>query len=170
MMGALLIQGITPGPNVAIEQPGLFWGIICSMWIGNLMLVILNLPLVGLWVSLLRIPYSYMMPAIVTFSTIGVFTVSNSGFDVTILAVFGLIGYLLHKVGCEPAPFLMGFVLGPLLEEHLRRAMVFSGGDPTVFLTHPISATLLAIAAILLAMIALPAIARRRAVIFAEEA
>ncbi|MDF0600460.1 tripartite tricarboxylate transporter permease [Psychromarinibacter sp. C21-152] len=169
MMGALLIQGITPGPNVVHTQPGLFWGIIASMWIGNAMLVVLNLPLVGLWVAMLRVPYKLMIPAIVTFSTIGVFTVKNSGFDVQILAAFGLIGYLLHKVGCEPAPFLMGFVLGSLLEEHLRRAMVFSRGDPMVFLTHPISATLLGVAVVVLALIALPAISRRREEIFIEE-
>ncbi len=169
MMGALLIQGITPGPNVAVEQPALFWGLIASMWIGNAMLIVLNLPLVGLWVAMLKIPYRWMMPAIITFSTIGVFTVSNSGFDVQVLAVFGLLGYVLHKLGCEPAPFLMGFVLGPLLEEHLRRALVFSQGDPTVFVTHPISAVLLGLAVLVLALIALPGIARRREEIFVEE-
>lgn len=169
MMGALLIQGITPGPNVVNQQPDLFWGIIASMWVGNAMLIILNLPLVGMWVAMLRIPYKIMLPAIVTFSVIGVFTVKNSGFDVEILALFGLIGYVLHKVGCEPAPFLMGFVLGNLLEEHLRRAMIFSRGDPLVFLEHPISAVLLAITCIVLALVALPAIARKREEIFVEE-
>lgn len=169
MMGALLIQGITPGPNVIHEQPGLFWGLIVSMWIGNAMLVILNLPMVGLWVAMLRIPYKVMLPAIVAFSMIGVFTVKNSGFDVHILAAFGLLGYLLHKVGCEPAPFLMGFVLGGLLEENLRRALVFSRGDPIVFFTHPISAGLLATAVVVLVLIALPAISKRREEIFEEE-
>lgn len=169
MMGAMLIQGIQPGPNVVHQQPGLFWGVIASMWIGNAMLVILNLPLVGLWVSMLRVPYRLMIPAIVTFSTIGVFTVKNSGFDVQILAVFGLLGYLFHKIGCEPAPFLMGFVLGHLLEEHLRRALVFSRGDPSVFFSAPISASLLALAAVVLVLVALPAVARRREEIFEEE-
>ncbi|GAB5376268.1 MAG: tripartite tricarboxylate transporter permease [Acuticoccus sp.] len=169
MMGALLIQGITPGPNVVNEQPALFWGIIASMWIGNAMLIILNLPMVGLWVTMLRIPYKVMLPAIVTFSVIGVFTVKNSGFDVEVLAAFGLIGYLMHKVGCEPAPFLMGFVLGNLLEEHLRRALVFSRGDPMVFVEQPISATLLGLAVVVLVLVALPSISRKREEIFVEE-
>lgn len=169
MMGALLIQGITPGPNVVVNQPELFWGVIASMWIGNAMLIILNLPLVGIWVAMLKIPYRYMLPAIVAFSTIGVFTVANSGFDVYILAVFGLFGYFLHKVGCEPAPFLMGFVLGGMLEEHLRRAMVFSRGDPSVFVTTPISGTLLFVAAVVLVLVALPAISKKREEIFVEE-
>src|SRR5690606_4099750 len=169
MMGALMIQGITPGPNVVTEQPQLFWGVIASMWIGNAMLVILNLPLVGLWVSMLKIPYRYLLPAIVAFSAIGVFTVSNSGFDVYILAFFGLLGYTFHKLGCEPAPFLMGFVLGGLLEEHLRRAMVFSRGDPSVFVTDPISGTLLFLAVVVLVLIMLPAISKKREEIFVEE-
>jgi len=169
MMGALLIQGITPGPSVVTDQPHLFWGLIVSMWIGNAMLVILNLPLVGLWVSLLKIPYRFMLPAIVAFSAIGVFTVSNSSFDVYVLAAFGLIGYVLHKLDCEPAPFLMGFVLGSLLEEYLRRAMVFSHGDPMTFLRHPISAALLATAIVVLGLIAMPAISSRRSEVFLEE-
>jgi putative tricarboxylic transport membrane protein len=170
MIGALMIQGITPGPNVATAQPALFWGVIVSMWIGNAMLIVLNLPLVGLWVAMLRIPYRILLPAIVAFSTIGVFTVNNSGFEVCLLAVFGVIGYLFSKLGCEPAPFLMGFVLGALLEEHLRRALVFSGGDPTVFVTEPISAGLLLLTVLVLAVVAFPLIARRRTQIFSEEA
>jgi putative tricarboxylic transport membrane protein len=169
MMGALLIQGITPGPNVVHQQPALFWGIIASMWIGNAMLIILNLPLVGIWVSLLKIPYRFMIPAIVGFSVIGVFTVSNSAFDIYVLAGFGLLGYVFHKVGCEPAPFLMGFVLGALLEEHLRRAMVFSRGDPSTFITHPISGTLLAITVIVLLVVTLPAIRRKREEVFVDD-
>ena len=169
MIGALMIQGITPGPNVITEQPGLFWGVIVSMWIGNLMLIILNLPLVGLWVAMLKIPYRFLLPAIVAFSTIGVFTVSNSGFDVYILAFFGVLGYVFHKFGCEPAPFLMGFVLGGLLEEHLRRAMVFSRGDPSVFVTDPISGSLLFVAVVVLILITLPAIARKRKEIFVAD-
>lgn len=169
MMGALLIQGITPGPNVVTDQPELFWGLIVSMWIGNAMLIILNLPLVGIWVSMLKVPYRMMLPAIVTFSVIGVFTVSNSGFDVYVLAIFGLLGYAFHKVGCEPAPFLMGFVLGKLLEEHLRRALVFSHGDPWVFVTEPISAGLLVATVVVLVIITFPSVTKKRDEIFVEE-
>ncbi len=169
MIGALMIQGITPGPNVVNDQPELFWGVIASMWIGNAMLIILNLPLVGIWVTMLKIPYRMLLPAIVAFSMVGVFTVSNSGFDVYVLAFFGLLGYLFSKVGCEPAPFLMGFVLGGLLEEYLRRALVFSHGNPSVFVTEPISAGLLAVAVVVLALITLPAIARKREEVFEEE-
>jgi TctA family transporter len=169
MIGALMIQGITPGPNVVHDQPELFWGVIASMWIGNAMLIILNLPLVGIWVSMLKIPYRMLLPAIVAFSMIGVFTVSNSSFDVYVLAFFGLLGYLFSKVGCEPAPFLMGFVLGSLLEEYLRRALVFSHGSPSVFVTEPISAGLLVAALIVLALITLPSISRKREEVFEEE-
>jgi TctA family transporter len=169
MIGALMIQGIAPGPNVVRDQPDLFWGVIASMWIGNAMLIVLNLPLVGLWVSMLKIPYSILLPAIVIFSAIGVFTVANNGFDVAILALFGVIGYALHRLECEPAPFLMGFVLGGPLEEHFRRAMVFSGGDPSVFLRQPISAGLLAAAVLVLVMVSFPAITRRRQEIFSED-
>jgi TctA family transporter len=152
------------------DQPALFWGVIASMWVGNAMLMILNLPLVGLWVSLLKIPYRLLLPAIVIFSAIGVFTVANNGFDVVILVLFGLFGYGLHRLGCEPAPFLMGFVLGGPLEEHFRRAMVFSDGDPSIFITQPISAGLLAAAALVLVMVSLPAITRKRDQIFTEDA
>jgi TctA family transporter len=169
MIGAMMIQGITPGPRVVIEQPQLFWGVIASMWIGNAMLIVLNLPLVGLWVSLLRVPYTVLFPAIVAFSAIGVFTVNNEGFDVYILAIAGLVGYLLHKLDCEPAPFLLGFVLGDLLEEHFRRALVFSNGDPMIFLTHPISLTLLIIAALIVIVMALPSMMKKREEIFVEE-
>ncbi len=169
MVSAPSISAITPGPNVVNEKPALFWGVIASMWIGNAMLIVLNLPLVGIWVKMLKIPYRILLPAIVAFSMIGVFTVNNSGFEVCLLAVFGLTGYLFSKLGCEPAPFLMGFVLGALLEEHLRRALVFSNGSPSVFVTEPISAGLLALTAIILAVVALPAIMRRRSEIFAEE-
>jgi putative tricarboxylic transport membrane protein len=169
MVGAMMIQGITPGPRVLTDQPGLFWGVIASMWIGNAMLIILNLPLVGLWVKLLRIPYLVMFPAIVAFSTIGVFTVHNNVFDLYILAAFGLFGYLLHRLKCEPAPFLLGFVLGDLLEEHFRRAMNFADQNPLVFVQQPISAGLLAFAAFVLVLTALPAIRKRREEIFVEE-
>ncbi len=169
MVGAMMIQGITPGPQVINTQPALFWGVIASMWIGNAMLIVLNLPLVGLWVTMLKIPYRVLLPIIVSFSAIGVFTVNNSGFDVGLLAVFGLLGYLFSKLGCEPAPFLMGFVLGALLEEHLRRALVFSGGDPRVFVTEPISAGLLFLTVLVLALVALPMMTRRRKEIFVED-
>jgi TctA family transporter len=169
MIGALMIQGIAPGPNMITEQAGLFWGVIASMWIGNAMLIILNLPLVGLWVSLLKIPYRFLLPAIVMFSAIGVYTVSNSSFDVILLVVFGGFGYVLHRLGCEPAPFLMGFVLGGPLEEHLRRALVFSNGDFTTFLTQPISAVLIGLTVLVLIATSLPAITKRREEIFADE-
>jgi TctA family transporter len=169
MMGAMIIQGITPGPRVIVDQPQLFWGIIASMWVGNAMLIILNLPLVGLWVKLLRVPYVVMFPAIVAFSVIGVYTVDNNVFHLYVLAAFGLIGYVLHKLDCEPAPFLLGFVLGDLLEEHFRRAMNFAQGDVTVFLRQPISAGLLLAGAIVLALMLLPAITRKRGEIFVED-
>ena len=130
MIGAMIIQGITPGPNVAIDEPALFWGLIVSMWVGNLLLVVLNLPLIGLWVRMLSIPYYVLFPAILTFSAIGVYSINNNAFDLFAVAVFGLLGYVLVKFECEPAPLLLGFVLGPMLEEHLRRAMIIARGDP----------------------------------------
>jgi putative tricarboxylic transport membrane protein len=169
MIGALMIQGIVPGPNVAVEQPSLFWGVIVSMWIGNVMLLILNLPLVGIWVKLLSVPYTVLFPAIIAFAAIGVFTVSNSAFDVFVLAVFGVLGYVFMRLNCEPAPFIMGYVLGPLLEEHLRRAMILSNGNPAVFVTEPISAGLLTCAVAVLVVVSLPAIMRKREQIFVEE-
>ena len=143
MIGAMIIQGIVPGPNVATEQPALFWGIIASMWIGNLMLIVLNLPLIGLWVKLLTIPYYVLFPIIMAFCSIGVYSVNTNVYDLYAVAFFGLLGYVLVKLRCEPAPLLLGFVLGPLLEENLRRAMILSRGDPTTFVTRPISAGLL---------------------------
>jgi TctA family transporter len=133
------------------------------------MLLVLNLPLVGMWVKLLSVPYVVLFPSIIAFSAIGVFTVSYSDFDVFVLAGFGVLGYLFMRLNCEPAPFIMGYVLGPMLEEHLRRAMILAGGDPRVFVTEPISAGLLAAAAIVLAMVSLPAIMRKREEIFVEE-
>jgi TctA family transporter len=169
MIGAMIIQGITPGPNVATDEPALFWGIIASMWIGNLLLVLLNLPLVGLWVRLLTIPYYLLFPAILAFSCIGVYSINSNAFDLYALTVFGLLGYVLVKLDCEPAPLLLGFVLGPMLEEHLRRAMIISRGDATVFLTRPISLTLLVMAAIVLVIVFLPSIAKKREEVFQEE-
>jgi TctA family transporter len=169
MIGAFIIQGITPGPNVIRDEPALFWGIIVSMWVGNLLLVLLNLPLIGLWVRLLTIPYRVLFPAIIAFACIGCFAINQNVFDVYAVVAFGLLGYGLVKLGCEPAPLLLGFVLGPLLEEHLRRAMIISRGDPTIFVTRPSSATLLALAALALALAVLPSVRRKRDEVFVEE-
>jgi TctA family transporter len=169
MIGAMIIQGIVPGPNVATEQPALFWGIIASMWIGNLMLILLNLPLIGLWVKLLTIPYYMLFPAIIAFCSIGVYSVNSNVFDLYAVAFFGLIGYGLAKLRCEPAPLLLGFVLGPLLEEHLRRAMIMSRGDPMTFLNRPISLVLLLLAAAVLVVVLLPSIRKKRDEVFVEE-
>ncbi len=168
MIGAMIIQGIAPGPNVATERPELFWGIIASMWVGNLLLVVLNLPLIGMWVKLLQIPYYALFPAIIAFCSIGVFSVNNNAFDLFTVAVFGLVGYVLVKLDCEAAPLLLGFVLGPMLEENLRRAMIIARGDPTVFLTRPLSAALLGLAAVVLVVVFLPAVAKKREEVFQE--
>lgn len=169
MIGAMIIQGIVPGPNVATEQPALFWGIIASMWIGNLMLVILNLPLVGLWVKLLTVPYYVLFPIIMAFCSIGVYSVNSNVYDLFAVAFFGLLGYALQKMRCEPAPLLLGFVLGPLLEENLRRAMILSRGDPSTFVTRPISATLLIIAVAVLVIVLLPSVRKKRDEVFVDE-
>jgi len=169
MIGAMIIKGIVPGPNVAVEQPALFWGIIASMWIGNLMLVVLNLPLIGLWVKLLTIPYYVLFPIIMAFCSIGVYSVNSNVYDLYAVAFFGLIGYALVKLRCEPAPLLLGFVLGPLLEENLRRAMILSRGDATTFVTRPISAGLLFLAAAVLVIVFLPSIKAKREAVFTEE-
>ena len=169
MIGAFIIQGIVPGPNVATERPELFWGIIASMWLGNLMLVVLNLPLIGLWVRVLRVPYYMLFPAIMTFSAIGVYSINSNIFDMYSVAVFGLLGYVFFKLGCEPAPLLLGFVLGPMLEEHLRRAMIISRGDAMIFLNRPISLTLLCLAVAALVIVFLPTVARKREQVFVED-
>ncbi len=169
MIGAMIIQGIVPGPNVATEQPALFWGIIASMWIGNLMLIVLNLPLIGLWVKLLTIPYYVLFPIIMVFCSIGVYSVNSNVYDLYAVAFFGFLGYVLLKLRCEPAPLLLGFVLGPLLEENLRRAMILSRGDPTTFVTRPISAVLLAISLVVLVVVFLPSIRKKREEVFVEE-
>jgi len=150
--GALTIQGVIPGPEIISEQPHLFWGIVASMWIGNLMLLVLNLPLVGLWIRLLRVPRGILFPAIILFSCIGVYSVDNSAFDVGVAVFFGILGYAFLKFDCEPGPLLLGFVLGPMMEQNLRRAMLLSHGDPTVFLTQPISLALLLVAGGLVAV------------------
>ena len=168
MVGALMIQGIQPGPQVMTAQPQLFWGVIASMWLGNLMLIVLNLPLIGLWVSLLRVPYRLMFPAIVLFCCIGTYSASNNVFDIWVMLLFALMGVFFIKVGAEPAPFILGFVLGPLMEENFRRAMNLSRGSPMVFLERPISAVLLGMALILLIILVLPAVQKKRAQVFRE--
>src|SRR6516162_10282452 len=168
MVGAMTIHGIVPGPQVMTKQPELFWGMIASMWLGNLMLVVINLPLVGVWVSLLRVPYRLLYPSIIVFCCIGIYSINNSPTDVSIAAIFGVVGYWLVKHDYEPAPLLLGFVLGPLMEENLRRAMLIARGDVTVFFTRPISAVLLSTAIILLILAGLPKIRRRRDEVFVE--
>jgi TctA family transporter len=168
MIGALILQGITPGPNVVTDEPTLFWGLIVSMWVGNALLVLLNLPLIGLWVRMLTIPYHVLFPAIVAFTCIGVYSVNNNTFDVYAMALFGLVGYVLIKLDFEPAPLLLGFVLGPMLEEFLRRAMILSRGDPLVFLTHPLSLALLLLALALLVVVLLPTVRAKREEAFQE--
>jgi putative tricarboxylic transport membrane protein len=170
MIGAMIIQGIQPGPSVMTEQPALFWGLIVSMWIGNLMLLVLNLPLVGLWVKLISVPYHFLYPTILVFCCIGVFSLNNSTFDIYVMVVFGALGYLFRKLGAEPAPMLLAFILGPMMEEYLRRALLLSHGDPLTFITNPISGVLLLLAAILIAVVLLPAISRGRVEAFQEEA
>lgn len=162
MLGALMIQGITPGPRVMTSHPELFWGLIASMWIGNLMLVILNLPLIGLWVTMLKIPYRWLFPLILTFSCVGVFAVNFSTMDIWLMVFFGVVGYLFLKIGCEAAPFILGFLLGPMLEENFRRAMLLSRGSIDIFVTKPISAVLLAATAIVLLMMIFPNIRKKK--------
>ncbi len=162
MIGALMIHGIAPGPRVMTDRPELFWGIVASMWIGNLMLVVLNLPLVGIWVRLLRIPYRLLFPAIIAFCCIGTYAINSNVFDVFVMAFFALFGYLCLKLDCEPAPLILGFVLGPLMEENLRRALVLSRGDPSVFINEPISLAFLIMSALLLLVVAAPWIRAKR--------
>ena len=169
MVGAMTIHSIQPGPQVMTSNPQLFWGLIVSMWIGNLMLVVLNLPMIGIWVKLLQVPYRLMYPAILLFCCIGVYSIQNNVFDVFLTAAFGILGWLFVKLECEPAPLLLGFILGPMMEENLRRALLLSRGDPTVFVTRPISAVMLGMAALMIVIIALPAIRKTRDVAFAEE-
>ena len=168
MVGALIIQGIQPGPRMVEAQPDLFWGLIASMWVGNLMLLVINLPLIGMWVKLLQVPYKYLYPAILTFCAIGVYSLNNSVFDIYQTLFFGIAGYIFAKLRMEAAPLLIGFVLGPMMEEHLRRAMLLSRGDPVVFVERPISATLLAIGAIALGAMLLPNIRKGKDKALAE--
>ena len=168
MVGAMIIQGIQPGPSVMTEQPALFWGVVASMWIGNFFLIVLNLPLIGFWVRLVTVPYRLLYPAILVFCGIGVFSLNNTEFDVYVMAAFGLLGYVFAKLECEPAPMLLGFILGPMMEEYLRRAMLLSRGDPLVLVQRPISAAILAVAALALVVVVSPAIQTKRAEAFQE--
>src|SRR5947208_776260 len=162
MIGALMIHGIAPGPRVMTDRPGLFWGLIASMWLGNFMLVVLNLPMVGVWVRLLRVPYRLLYPAIIVFCCIGAYTINNKAFDVFVMSFFAIFGYVALKLDCEPATLILGFVLGPMMEENLRRALLIPRGDPIVFLQEPISLAFLVVAAGLLVVIAAPAIRLKR--------
>jgi putative tricarboxylic transport membrane protein len=168
MIGAMMIHGIQPGPNIIAKQPELFWGLIASMWIGNAMLVILNLPLIGIWVRLLQVPYGYLFPTILVFCCIGTYALNSSTGEVLIMTAFGVIGYVFRKLDCEPAPLLLGLVLGPLLEENLRRALQLTGGDWSVFVTRPLSLAFLLAALALLVAVALPGIRRGREQAFRE--
>ncbi|MFP5324317.1 MAG: tripartite tricarboxylate transporter permease [Gammaproteobacteria bacterium] len=169
MVGAMTIHNIQPGPQVMTSNPELFWGLIASMWIGNLMLIVLNLPLIGMWIKLLTVPYRWLFPAIVLFCAIGVYSTNNNNFDIWMVALFGFIGYLFLKLGCEPAPLLLGLILGPMMEEYLRRALLISRGDWSVFVTRPLSASLLAAALLLLVIVALPSIKKKREEAFVED-
>jgi len=168
MIGAMIIQGIQPGPAVVTEQPALFWGIIASMWIGNLFLIVLNLPMIGLWVRMIMVPYHFLFPCILVFCAIGVFSLNNSDFDVFLMAGFGLFGYICSKLEMEPAPMLLGFIIGPMMEEYLRRALLLSRSDPMVFLQRPISATMLVLAALAMMVVLSPNLRKKREEAFEE--
>lgn len=169
MLGALMIQGVTPGPRILTDNPELFWGLIASMWIGNLLLVVLNLPLVGLWVSMLKIPYRWLFPIVLVFSCIGIYTINQSAIDVWLMVSFGVLGYIFVKLDCEPAPFILGILLGPLLETNMRRSLLLSHGDFSTFLIHPISAAFLLAAVVLIALLVIPAIRRTKDVAVVED-
>ena len=169
MIAAMMIHNIQPGPQVMSSNPTLFWGLIVSMWVGNLMLLILNLPLIGLWIKLLQVPYRFLYPAILMFCCIGAYSLNNNVWDVLMTIPFAIMGYYFKKWHCEPAPLLMGFILGEMMEEYLRRALTISRGDWMVFLDRPISATMLGMAAVLLIIVALPFIRKKRDEAFVEE-
>jgi putative tricarboxylic transport membrane protein len=168
MVGAMTIHGIVPGPMVMTKNPALFWGMIASMWIGNLMLLVINLPLIGVWVKFLDVPYRLMFPAILVFSCIGIYSVNNSPSDVILTAGFAVAGYGLVKLGFETPPLLLGFVLGKLMEENLRRALLISRGHLTTFIERPVSAALLSVAALVLVAAIIPSVRTRRAEVFTE--
>ncbi len=170
MVGAMTIKGIQPGPQVMTANPELFWGLIASMWVGNLMLVILNLPLIGIWIKLLTVPYRFLFPAIVVFCSIGLYTLNNNNFDVYMGALFAVVGYVFYKLGCEPAPLLLGFILGPMMEENLRRALLLSRGEWSTFMTRPLSAGLLIASVLMIVVVMLPSIRNKREEAFQEEA
>ncbi len=169
MVGAMTIHNIQPGPQVMTSNPELFWGLIASMWIGNLMLVVLNLPMIGIWIKLLTVPYRWLFPSIVLFCAIGVYSTNNNTFDIWMVAIFGVIGYIFIKLGVEPAPLLLGFILGPMMEENLRRALLLSRGAWSVFVTRPLSATLLGMAVVLLVIVLLPSVKKQREEAFVED-
>ncbi|WPH15281.1 tripartite tricarboxylate transporter permease [Variovorax paradoxus] len=169
MVGAMTIHNIQPGPQVMTSNPELFWGLIASMWLGNAMLVILNLPLIGMWIKLLTVPYKFLFPAIVLFCAIGVYSTNNNTWDIWMVGIFGFVGYTFFKLGCEPAPLLLGFILGPMMEENLRRSLLLSRGDWSVFVTRPISLGLLLAAALLLVIVLLPAVKAKREEAFVED-
>ena len=169
MLGAIIIHGLPTGPTIIQDEPALFWGLIVSMWVGNFFLVLLNLPLIGIWVKMLTIPYRILYPTIIAFAAIGTYSIGLNAWDVFAIAFFGVLGYVLLKLDCEPAPLLLGFILGPLLEDHLRRALIISRGDLTTFVDRPVSAVLLAIAVGALVLAILPAIRQKREVVFADE-
>jgi putative tricarboxylic transport membrane protein len=168
MMGAMIIQGIQPGSAVMTKRPDLFWGMVASMWIGNAMLLVINLPLIGVWVRLLSIPYRLLYPAILLFCVIGIYSVNTNAAQLVITAIFAVFGYVLLRFGCEPAPLVLGFILGPLMEENLRRSLVISRGDPMIFFERPISAVLLVMTLGVVAMIVLPQFRRTREEAFQE--
>jgi TctA family transporter len=168
MIGGMMIHGIIPGPQVMEQKPGLFWGMIASMWLGNLMLVVLNLPLIGIWVRMLLVPYRLLAVAIMFFCCIGVYSLNNSANEVLFICFFGVIGYILMKLDCEPAPLLLGFLLGPMMEVYMRRAMLLSRGDPFVFFQRPLSVGFLICATVLLIFIVLPNVRKAREVAFRE--
>jgi TctA family transporter len=169
LIGAMTVHNIQPGPQVMTRNAEMFWGLVASMWVGNLMLLVLNLPLIGMWIKLLAVPYRLLYSAILLFCAIGVYTVQNNTVDVLLTIPLGILGYLFLKLGCEPAPLMLGFILGPMMEENLRRAMLLSYGDPSVFITSPLSAGMLLMAAGLLVVVLLPAIRKKREVVFVEE-
>lgn len=169
LIGAMMIHNITPGPQVMSSNPGLFWGVIVSMWIGNLILIVLNLPLIRLWVQLLKVPYHWLYPAILCFCCIGVYSISNNVFDVWMTIGFGLVGYVFYKLDCEAAPLILGFILGPMMEENMRRALLLSRGDLSTFVTSPISAGLLAVAVVLLLIVLAPSVRSGREKAFQED-
>ena len=169
MIGALMMQGLTPGPQLMMQRPDLFWGVIASMWVGNLMLVVLNLPLIGIWVKMLTAPYRLLYPSILLFCCIGLYAIHNDAADILIGAAFGFLGYFFARTKCELAPLLLGFILGPLIEENLRRTLLISLGDPTILLQRPISLSFLVLTLALVVMLAAPGIRGLRSRTFVEE-